>query len=41
MKIYCPKCNRVLGDCTENFEGNLNCKNCKTVHVNVIIAEEK
>ncbi len=33
MKIYCPKCDRILGDCKEDFSGTLNCKNCKRVKV--------
>ena len=33
MKIYCPKCDRILGDCEEDFTGTLNCKNCKRVKV--------
>lgn len=35
MKIYCPKCGRVLGDCAQDFAGTLNCKNCKRVKVRV------
>lgn len=30
IKIYCPKCGRILGDTEQSIDANINCRGCKT-----------
>lgn len=38
IKIYCPKCKRILGDTEKSIDANINCRGCKTTqHIRMTI----
>lgn len=40
FQIKCPKCQRVLGETSDDIHARLNCRGCKsTVDVNVKISK--
>lgn len=38
IKIYCPQCNRILGDTEKSIDCTINCPKCKAQRVKMKVA---